>query len=151
MNYIYIKFYLFLFSLTSRTMPIYELYLNKILSFPFSVRLRGKCSMIFHLFSNWCCTLSVDLYSSSKETSHGNHICKKNTVFWLFVSNIETEEKCHVYHFVEQVKLYQPVYDSIWTVKKFQEKNSQKLKLDFFAFFDGIFLECIKLTGSSQV
>ena len=64
---------------------------------------------------------------------------QKTTVFWLFVPNIESEEECHVYHFVEQVKLYQLVYDSIWTVEKFEGKNSQKLKVEFFAFFDDIF------------
>ncbi len=65
--------------------------------------------------------------------------CQKNIVFCLFSFNVETEEKSHIYHFVEQVKLCRLVYDSIRTVEKFEEKNSQKLNVKFFAVFDGIF------------
>ena len=64
---------------------------------------------------------------------------QKTTVFWLFVPNIKIQEKCHIYNFVEQVKLYRLVYDSIWTVEKFERKKFTKLKVEFFAFLDGIF------------
>ncbi len=40
-------------------------------------------------------------------------ICEKNTVFELFRFYIEVEEKSLIYSFVEQVKLYRLVYDSI--------------------------------------
>jgi hypothetical protein len=50
---------------------------------------------------------------------------QKTTVFLLFVPNIKIQEKCHIYHFVEQVKLYRLVYDSICTVEKSEEKNFQ--------------------------
>ena len=68
-----------------------------------------------------------------------NRICKKNVVFWLFAFNIETEEKRHVYHFVEQVKLYRLVYNSIWTVDRFEGKNSHESKSWIFCIFHAIF------------
>ena len=46
----------------------------------------------------------------------------KNTVFQLFRFYIELKEKCHICSFVEQVELYRLVYDSIWTVRKFEGK-----------------------------
>jgi hypothetical protein len=68
-----------------------------------------------------------------------NFICWKIDVFWLFRFWIEIQEKCHIYSFVEQVKLYRLVYDSIWIRKEFQEKNSKKVISQFFSLFEGIF------------
>jgi len=36
--------------------------------------------------------------------------------------------------FVEQIKLYQLVKDSIWTVRKFQEENSQTMIGQFYEY-----------------
>ena len=44
-----------------------------------------------------------------------------------------------MYSYVEQVKLYRLVYDSIRTVEKLQEKSSQKVMGPFLTFFRGIF------------
>jgi hypothetical protein len=64
------------------------------------------------------------------------HSC---TVFELFRFYFKGEEKCHVYGFVEQVKPYRLVYDSIWTVKNLGRKNSQKVIGKFFIIFKGVF------------
>ncbi len=75
---------------------------------------------------------------------------QKYTVFWLFAFNIATEEKCHIYHFVEQVKLYRLVYDLIWTVQKFEGKDSQKQKAEFFCIFWWYFLGWLRSVDPSE-
>jgi hypothetical protein len=67
------------------------------------------------------------------------HSC---TVFGLFRFYFNGEEKCRIYSFVEQVKPYRLVYDSIWTVKNLGRKNSQKVIGKFFAIFKGVFGGC---------
>ena len=52
---------------------------------------------------------------------------QKNTVFRLFRYHIMIEEKCHIYRFVEQMKLYRLVYKSINNIAK---KNIHKYEHD---------------------
>jgi hypothetical protein len=66
-------------------------------------------------------------------------ICEKNTVFGLFRFNIESIEKCLIYSFVEQVKLYRLVYKPIWIVNQFNGKNSQRIISQYLIPFRGIF------------
>jgi hypothetical protein len=72
----------------------------------------------------------------------------KKKVFWLFQLYIGILGKCHIYSFIEQVKLYRLVYDSIWTVRKLKEKFSninmvlylKKVKYDVRGHFSGLII-----------
>ncbi len=68
-----------------------------------------------------------------------NCICEKIIVFEFFPFYIGVEEKSLIYSFVEQVKLYRLVYDSISRVQHFQEKKCQKVIRQFLTLFRGVF------------
>jgi hypothetical protein len=64
-------------------------------------------------------------------------ICKTNTVFEVFWFDIKSIEKCLIYHFVEQVKLYRLLYGPISKVQNFKEQKGQKVISQFLAIFTG--------------
>ncbi len=77
-----------------------------------------------------------DLGIWSKYWKKHEILCAKNPRSLIFHCKIKIEEKCHIYNFVEQVKLYRLVYDSTWTEKEFEEKSHQKWKFNFRQFLE---------------
>ncbi len=69
--------------------------------------------------------LSYNMDISSKYWKNSSSVMSKALVFGIFRLHIATVESRRISSFVEQVKLYRLVYDSIRIVKKFVEKKSK--------------------------
>ena len=66
--------------------------------------------------------LSYNMDISSKYWENSSSVMSKTLVFGIFRLHIATVESCRICSFVEQVKLYRLVYDSIRIVRKLVEK-----------------------------
>jgi hypothetical protein len=67
------------------------------------------------------------------------YVMSKYPVFRFFLVYMEAAEKCHVPRFVEQVKLYRLLCESIFTVKIFVGKIRKKNGKLNFGTFQGYF------------
>ena len=86
----------------------------------------------------------------AQNTEKWNKFYMQNVfVFWLFQFYIKLAEKHPIYSFVERIKLYRLIYDSIWTVNDIQEKKSPKVINQFLTIFKGIFGGCRSATHTS--
>jgi len=81
--------------------------------------------------------LTTPTFSHTREKDK-IYCCVQWTMFRFFQLYIEMKKKWHICSFVEQVKLYRLVYDSIWLKKKFREKNAQDDEGRFFTLFEDI-------------
>ena len=91
----------------------------------------------------WATKWRIDFFGNRLLTGSFNRYIEKwtdfceveKTVFLVFRFYIGVDERCHIYSFVEQVKLYRMVYDLVFNSNKFFEKNHKNWKLNFSLIF----------------
>jgi hypothetical protein len=79
--------------------------------------------------TKWCVlffgnSFLSQVFSQNTEISMKSYRLKKH-YFLTFSLPYMIEEKCHIHSFVEQMKLYRLVYNSIKNIKNCKEKYSQ--------------------------
>ena len=78
---------------------------------PYIVRCNIEWATIWSCYLSGDCPLMLTFHQNIRRISLD--VTGTSTVFELFQSYIKTKERCYIYNFVEQVRLYRLVYYSI--------------------------------------